>query len=311
MDLAAVLGLVAVLVFLLWLVANGLTSVLSNWLAKSSLSSQRRQLWLLASLPLTLPLSLLVALSLVWLAKHLGWITQHCSQTQPSLFCVNQASIDFASQSLFWLGLGGVLLIALSVIPSWLGLLVEHIRVRSLARLAGSTKCLTKLEHSQPQAFVIGIRHPVIFWSQQLTSLLTKHQQRIVLAHEVAHIRRQDLLKNLVFEILLSFHLAPRALRRYWQFNIEAQVDDRLTARFNRLDIAQVLLTLSRDGAGASPGLAFTGSSSLYRIERLVHPKPVGFGGVLEALLWGIIGFILLFTFIEHHSLEWLIGWLV
>lgn len=311
MDLTAALGLVAVLVFLLWLVANGLTPLLSRWLAKSSLSSQRRQLWMLASLPLSMPVSLISALGFVWLAKHQGWIEQHCSQAYTSLFCINTASTEVTAPLLFWLGLGLVLLMGLSVTHSWLKLAIEHLKARSLAKLAGSAKCITKLDHIQPQAFVLGVRHPVIFWSKQLNNLLTKQQQRIVLAHEISHIRRQDILKNLLFEVLLSFHFAPTQLRRYWQFNIEAQADDRLTAQFDRLEIAEVLLKLNRDCSAAQPGLAFTGSSSLYRIERLLHPKPTGFSGILEAVLWGLIGFTLFFTIIEHHSFEWLISWFV
>lgn len=311
MDLAAALGLVAVLVFSLWLVANGLTPLLSRWLAKSSLSSQRRQLWMLASLPLTLPISLISSLGFVWLAKHQGWMAQHCLNAETSIFCMNTTPAEFTAPLLFWLGVGLLLLIALSVTRSWQKLAIEHLKTRSLAKLAGPVKHLTKLDHIQPQAFVVGVRHPVIFWSKQLNNLLTKQQQRIVLAHEISHIRRQDILKNLLFEVLLSFHLAPTRLRRYWQFNIEAQVDDRLTAQFDRLDIAEVLLKLSRDGSATQPGLAFTGSSSLYRIERLLHPKPSGFSGVLEAVLWGLIGFTLLFTILEHHSFEGLISWFV
>lgn len=311
MDLFSTLGVLSSLIFFLWLAANMLIPLLSYWLAKSTLSSQHRQLWLLVSLPLTLPATVVGALSFVILAKQQHWITQHCNQTYSPLFCTTDIAANLTNTSLFWLGLSLLFVIILIVGHSWIKLIAKHLKVRSIAKLTGTAQRLTKINHLQPQAFVLGVRHPVIFWSKKLDHLLTKTQQRIVLAHEIDHIRHQDILRNLLFEVFLAFHLQSNQLRRIWQFNVEAQVDDRLTYQFDRLDIAEVLLKLSRDNLFPQPGLSFSGLSSVYRIERLLHPNPSGFSGIVELALLGLLGFILLFTIIEHHSIEWLINWLV
>lgn len=310
MDFSNQFGLFAVLFMLFWFMSQLIVGLFIKVLERYSIFNHERLLWVLASIPIALPTTVLVALWLVGWAKHHGWLDQHCDGRYGVLFCHQEIMTQEPGFSAFWLGFGGLLL-AFILISAISKLIHSHIKAKSLLRLVQSkgAKRLVKLPESQAYAFVLGVRQPVILWSNQLEKCLSKYQQRMVLAHEIQHIRRQDILKNIIFELLLAFHLSPKTLRRYWQLNMELQVDEQLSNRFNRIAMAELLLKLRRESLTPQPGLAFTGSVLQKRIERLIYPHRQSKLNI-EWFVWSLLVLVLLFTGIEHHSVEWLIAWI-
>lgn len=315
MEISMMIGLISSVTVFLWMIANILVVLfsggLARWLPQGSLKSQRLQLWLLVTLPLTLPATFLLALAFVGLAKQLGWMAQHCTATSPSLFCVQTSTHALYESTFFWLGMSLLGLVGFWVIQAWLKLARKHHKTHALLKLTHFDQRICQLDSVQPFAFVAGIRRPVIFWSKGLSQTLTKSQQRIVLAHEIHHIRHKDILKNGLFEILLAFHLAPKTLRERWLLNMETLADQKTAQRFSRLDIAEVLLKLSRTHANPIPNLAFNGASVVYRIHYLLHPQPTVYNGLVVWLLLGLLGSVLFLAVTEHHALEWLLSWMM
>ncbi|MDR9499877.1 MAG: M56 family metallopeptidase [Hydrogenovibrio sp.] len=303
-------GFISTVFVLFWVAGQLLAALFARRLDIDNLKRQRRLIWLLASLPLILPTMILTALAAVDWAKHQGLLVQHCIDHQGLLFCVEKTVLSETLTAPVWIGLAGLVVVGLLFFNALNSLIHTQRKAHNLRRFTQLSSPLVKLEQPQANAFVLGLRQPIITWSQQLSRRLTKRQQRIVLAHEIAHIRRRDLVKNVGFELLLAFHIKPQALRKYWLLNMESQVDESLTTRFDRLDIAEVLLKLSRAHLTSQPGLSFTGSTTKNRIERLLGSSNVESQPVLEWLIWSLLGMTLLFTAIEHHSVEWLIRWI-
>lgn len=311
MELSNQFGIVAILFVICWFAAQLAIGMFVKVLELLPVANQQRLLWFLVTLPVTLPVMILLALGLVAWAKNQGLLDQHCLGYQGILFCSHEMIHQDAVFSPFWLGAAGLFLIAFTLLHAISKFVHTHLKTKTLLKLTQGrvSKRLVKLSQSQAYAFVLGVRQPTIVWSEQLSKCLSKHQQRIVLAHEIAHIRRQDVLKNFVFELWLAFHIRPQTLRRYWQFNMETGVDDTLSCRFEPFAIAEVLLKLSRANLKPQAGLAFSGSATQKRIERLIYPCNTKHYPGLEWLAWLLVVFALLFTSIEHHSVEWLIAW--
>lgn len=98
---------------------------------------------------------------------------------------------------------------------------------------------------ASPALTAAGIRKPQILVSEQARRMLTRAELRIVLRHEIAHIRRRDNLKKLVF-LLLPFPGMVQ-LERAWLDASEMAADaTAVRGSSSAVDLASALLKVSR-----------------------------------------------------------------
>lgn len=131
---------------------------------------------------------------------------------------------------------------------------------------------------------VIGLVRPVVLLPLSLMGLEADHLAAII-SHELAHIRRNDLLMNLAqrfIESFLFFHPATWYVSRRVSVERELCCDELvLTSGQSSLSYAQALLEmaelcLSNDGARVTTLAASGNSPSEFerRIQRLIHGQP-------------------------------------
>jgi len=132
---------------------------------------------------------------------------------------------------------------------------------------------------------VIGYFRPVILLPASAVTGLTRDELELVLAHELAHIRRHDYLVNLcqtAIESLLFYHPAMWWVSIQLHRERENCCDDVAVALCgNRGTYVRALWAMENQRTAASPALAATGGSLLARVRRLVSDRPATpmFGG--------------------------------
>lgn len=154
-------------------------------------------------------------------------------------------------------------------------------RVRSLAKRLGMPDQISVLESiSVAVPLVIGALRPVIILPASLVTGLTPLQLDMLLAHELAHIRRHDFVINLaqtVLETLLFYHPAARWLSERIRDERESCCDDIAVAACgsDAASYTETLLVLEESRA-AEFGLAAaaSGGSLLRRAKRLLSGGP-------------------------------------
>lgn len=277
----------------------------------------RRRLWLVAALPLVLPAAAITGLVLLAAAKQLGWLPDHCplhgSAGHPHFCFVHPPELALShAHQLFALAVMAAAVL-LPAGPLVRARLQQH-RVRRLNRMAARKGALRILDVDDAQAFAAGLYRPRVFLSRGLLKRLSARERRIVLAHEVAHIRHRDLGGQLWFECLLRFHQpgCARTLRRHWRRNQEQAADDRAAARFGALEVAATLVKLARQPAApASAGISALGDDPAARIERLLQPGAARAAGAGFELGYGLAAAGVITIMVSaHHSLETLLGYL-
>jgi beta-lactamase regulating signal transducer with metallopeptidase domain len=158
-------------------------------------------------------------------------------------------------------------------------------RLEALTRRMGIQRPIRLLLAGQGDTpMVLGLWKPVVLVPAALLTSLPLGYLEALLAHELAHVRRQDHLYNLLqslAETLLFFHPAVWWLSARIRAEREELADDlaaqglgdprRLALALNALDDLQ--LTLPHP---LFPALAARGGHLLTRIERLLSPRPVG-----------------------------------
>jgi beta-lactamase regulating signal transducer with metallopeptidase domain/tetratricopeptide (TPR) repeat protein len=127
---------------------------------------------------------------------------------------------------------------------------------------------------------VVGVVRPIVLLPLSFSSGLTPDQVEMILAHELAHIRRYDHLVNLaqrLIESLLFFHPAVWYISRRVRLEREMCCDDMvIAAGGQRLAYADSLLRVAESAqATAVPGLSAQGEPSQLkrRIVRLVDGR--------------------------------------
>lgn len=125
---------------------------------------------------------------------------------------------------------------------------------------------------------VIGWLRPVVLVPVAAMTGLTPMQLETILAHELAHIRRQDYLVNVlqsVVEILFFYHPAVWWLSNRIRLERENCCDDvAVSVCGNPLLYARALAELEELRDAASPAVAVNGGSLRERVTRLVsHPR--------------------------------------
>ena len=135
---------------------------------------------------------------------------------------------------------------------------------------------------------VVGLARPAILIPASALTGLSPAQLEMILAHELAHIRRHDFLVNLlqtVVETLLFYHPAVWWVSRRIRAERELCADDLAAAATgDRVAYAAALASLeSLRGASPAPSLG-AGHHLLTRIQRLVEPdvaaRPLLRGGL-------------------------------
>ena len=130
---------------------------------------------------------------------------------------------------------------------------------------------------------VVGSLRPYVLLPASAVSGLSVAQIEMILAHELAHIRRHDYLVNLaqtVIEALLFFHPAMWWVSRQVRRERENCCDDIAVAvTGNREHYVQALTRIEEQRAASSvAALAATGGSLLERVRRLLGQPGAEFG---------------------------------
>lgn len=294
-----------------WAIGNGAAMLFSALPRAQQVENERRRLWFLAALPWLLPVTAISALTASSVAKVMGWIHDHCLQhvQHHPHFCFEHLP-EFAlalSQSLPILiaTLGFLTLLVIR----FAGLAKEYDQVNLLHKLLPHNSQLKFFQDSRPLAFAIGIRRPTIYLSSGLKSFLSKREQRLVVAHEAAHIRNKDSLKNTVFELLLGAHWYRKALRQRWRLSTEVLADKCVTLRYDALDLAAVLLKLERAKIATPHPLSITGGDTQLRVQHLLHQGSRTDSLLLESFLCALLASVPLMAVINHHGIETVLGW--
>ncbi len=142
--------------------------------------------------------------------------------------------------------------------------------------LRGPVKLLVSARVAVPT--LIGWLRPVILVPASVLAELPPQQLELILAHELAHLRRCDYLLNLVqtaIETLLFYHPAVWWVSRQIRVERESCCDEQAAAAGDRLAYARALASLAelcRQPRLASPGLALgaDGGSLSARIRRVL-----------------------------------------
>ena len=151
---------------------------------------------------------------------------------------------------------------------------------------------------------VFGHRRPVIVVPAEELSALSPHEVEVVLAHELAHVRRHDYAINLVqaaLDTMLFYNPAARLLSRWARTSREQLCDEQTVAVCGgAIEYANVLLTLGkrRRRPGQAPSIASDGQL-LARVRHLTSEAPatvsrhsrsavVVTGAVLASALWAL-----------------------
>jgi Zn-dependent protease with chaperone function len=178
-------------------------------------------------------------------------------------------------------------------LPGALAAVLALCLAQRLARMGRSWKALRQLaqtavfEHGRgvwiveseiPLAVTCGLFRCRILVSTALLDSLSPALVDAVVEHERAHVRRRDVLVNVVASVLSLTHLPParRALLADLDLAAEQACDEAAAIRLDdRLQLAQALLALERLLLGTQArfglaGVSFGGSSVALRIETLL-----------------------------------------
>jgi beta-lactamase regulating signal transducer with metallopeptidase domain len=155
----------------------------------------------------------------------------------------------------------------------------------------------------------MGWVRPVVLFPAALLSGLSTGEIELLLAHELAHIRRCDYLVNLlqtVVETLFFYHPVTWWISRRMRQERENSCDDLVASRSTEaLAYAKVLLHLETIRLpGASLATAANGGNLLQRVERLIgEPAPTsGMGLPMLLVLLSILGVIAAASVVEAQT---------
>jgi hypothetical protein len=316
-TLLSMAWLLAAAMAVAWLAATAVASGLIRRAALPGLDPRGRKtrLLLVALLPWAVPLLAVSAVLAPAIAKPFGVIAHHCVEHGPGHphICLEHPPIVTLS-AWHWLALAAAVLGLL-----WsIGTHVLHRRrarsqLRSLLAFAGGPGPVRTLDTPHVVALAADPGRPVILLSSELRRRLQPRQRRIVLAHEIAHLRHGDLYSSRLIDVLSVLHISPvgRKLRAAWRQSIEEHADDVVAARFSREDVAQTLIRVARMPAiSAGSALRASGGNAVQRIERLLDPPVERRGRAAFAAAYAgalLAGWLVVVW--AHHTIETLLGW--
>jgi beta-lactamase regulating signal transducer with metallopeptidase domain/protocatechuate 3,4-dioxygenase beta subunit len=224
-----------------------------------------------------------------------------------SLFSLVRSRVQLWLPEIVLVWLIGVLVAALRPLLSWytvrrlktVGVSPVEDAVRAaLERAAeklGFTRSVEVLQSALVKApVVVGYFRPVILLPLSVLTGLPEPQLALILAHELAHIRRHDYLVNLMqtlVETLFFYHPGVWWLSREIRKERENCCDDvAMSMVGNRADYGEALLAVARLHAASTPlSLAAQGGSLVSRMRRIAGcepaPRLAGGGSILGVLL--------------------------
>ncbi|MGQ4276890.1 M56 family metallopeptidase [Pseudidiomarina sp. E22-M8] len=262
-------------------------------------------------LPLWSALLVFLALGFSFTGKAFGLIKDHCLEHGlghlhlcfEHLSAQQSNSLTLALLSIM-LGVAG--LKVLRVFQS----LDRHLQLnRQLSGIQSSF--INWVDTPNEMAFVSGILKPRIYLSRRLVERLDSKTLRMIVAHEIQHVRNRDVPKMWGIELILALYRQPtrRFLRAAWVQRREQRIDHQLAQRFGRAAVAESLLAMVR----VAPRDSVLNSNG-GKIEQRLHSLLVNKTNALTKLPYGsvfaliaILGLLIAF---QHHALETFIGWI-
>ncbi|HBN15467.1 MAG: hypothetical protein CMQ46_10040 [Gammaproteobacteria bacterium] len=247
------LWLLLTIFVLVWALASALVGLVVP-LMKNNKDSDKQvaawACWIMAVTPLIAPALATLAIIVLSLAKWLGVVADHClahTGEKHLHLCLEHMPLYELSLPLKAIFASAAIFITwrmMSVIISEWGLAKT---LRALHRIDGGRGRIIKTQSSDKLAFAAGIGRPIILLSKSLFAALTPRQRRIVIAHEISHLRSRDCLKSFLMTLLLSIHLpsARREIKQHWVLSREMQADMAAAKRFGVLDVAETLVKAS------------------------------------------------------------------
>ena len=273
-------------------------------------------LWLLSPVLISVLLTL-SGLIPSWMDSH-EILTEHCSSHNNSIahLCWFDPMVHISD--VIWVG--GICLMALLIIFNAIksfNLMIKHWRFQTILRAISE-------EEFQRDVFCIASEHffvfssglftPHAFISSQLMEHLSAQQLDVVLAHELAHCQRRDVLRRLLLSFAGLFHFPET--RQHLLSDLELaheQICDSAAVQKvgDRFLVAETIIKIARQLNTLSPKqeigvIAFNGSHIDIRIQQLLEqPKPVPRYTllVLSVLLSLILCGVLTLTMPLHHLL--------
>lgn len=167
--------------------------------------------------------------------------------------------------------------------------------VVELARWFGVSRPIAVVSSAVARApFVIGHFSPVIVLPLEVATGMPWAQLKLILAHEIAHLRRADYLVNwlqIALEVLLFFHPAVRWLSEEMRRLREACCDDMVVAYAGgRADYTRALLSLEEfrhDAPMLAPSAVAGGL--LWRVQRIAGRAPNERAGLQKIVLPAVL----------------------
>ncbi len=307
-------GLLIVVTLAFWGMANA-CSLLVHQINQRVCSGQNHKLiWLAAALPLLLPVLVLLALLVISYGKMSGWLDDHCLShgLHHPHFCL----LHFPELSISgWLSavfISFLCLLSGTIILNVTRLMHHHFQTRGIIQLADNKPLIIRFNHEHPIAFTMGLIKPKVYLSNAIQRVLSKREQRIVVAHESAHLRNKDTLKLTLMQVLLTFHLFPTPIRKSFHLQMELNADKKVASRFNTLEIANVLIKLTRLNIRPVHSISVAGSQLEQRITALLNQSSIStVHSILSVVLILITLLIPVSVMFNHHAIETIIGWLL
>lgn len=171
-----------------------------------------------------------------------------------------------------------------------------------------------------PPLTLVGVRKPRVLVSEFTVALLSNHELRIALKHELAHMQSRDNLKKLIFRFCPFPGMAQ--LESAWSQTAELAADDAAVSTLDdAVDLAAALVKLSRlvpvEAAPVCTVGFVTGSISA-RVARLLAWDAAGKAQPIRVRLWHVIppalvGLLCVFVTygpvlaLTHEATEWLV----
>lgn len=274
-------GLVALLSIPLYQISrNKLTQLPSN------IRSKILSLWLLSPILISLLLTL-SGLIPSWMDSH-EMATEHCSSHNYSIahLCLFDPIVHISD--VIWGG--GICLMALLIIFNvykGFNLIIRHWRFQATLRTISvkeSQHDFFRIASEHFFVFSSGLFTPQAFISSQLLKQLSVQQLDVVMAHELAHCQRRDVLRRLLLSFAGLFHF-PKT-RQHLLSDLELaheQICDNAAVQKvgDRFLVAETIIKIARQLNTLIPKqeigiIAFSGSHIDIRIQQLLEqPKPV------------------------------------
>ena len=219
------------------------------------------------------------------------------------------AFVEMHSSTIAFIWLLGVTILSARLVVTWnrtRGLMAstapvspEFESVAARLSLALGVDRLVRLAQSAAVEVpsVAGFLRPVILVPASSLSGLSVRQLEMILAHELAHIRRHDYLVNMlqsVAETLLFYHPAAWWISRQIRIERENCCDDLAVATCgDALEYARALAVLEELREGPAMAVAANGGSLLDRVKRLIGTREKnmvnGWTAVAAALSFAVV----------------------